>query len=416
MEYLRKLGIIALMKKRYIFPLLGIALMLIFLNSTYWNAPKNTFGISALEKERLRPPLDSNLQVFLDDYQQFIQQSIKQEEIPGLAIVIVKDSQVIWQEGLGLRSIDSKDSIDLHSVFRIASLSKGFAPILAGILIDEGKLDWDDKVIDYVPQLKLKDAQATRDLSIRHLLSHTTGLPRHTYSNLLNQSVPYDKILSMLKEVDVAHPVGTYYNYQNVAYSLIGDVVQKITGKSYQNLLLAKVLQPLEMTDASVTYEGITKEHNIAYPHTLRTNGYTRKEISKKYYSVAPAAGVNASISDMTNWLYLLLGKYPEIIQPNTLQEILSPQVEVCTCERNLRSWKPLKKAAYGLGWRILNYKGMEVIYHGGYVNGYRAEIAFDPKEKIGVAILSNAASRFMAKSIPTFFSKYLLAMHQDSL
>ena len=353
-------------------------------------------------------PIDSNLHSCILKFEDYIEHHLAEMPIPGVAIAIVKDSTIAYQKGFGLKTAGTKDSVDVNSVFRLASLSKGFAGILTGLLVQDGCLNWDDRVIDYVPDLKLKSRKHTRKLTIRHLLSHTSGLPRHTYSNLLNMNMDYEKIKKMLPEVELAHPIGTQYNYQNVIFSLIGDVILKATGKTYEQQLDERIFKPLNMWSSSASYAGIKAASNIAYPHTRRDSTPSALPLSKKYYSVAPAAGVNASVSDMANWLLFLLGNEPDIIQDSTLNTVFYPQADVHRGERGVRNWRGLDDAFYGMGWRILDYRSKRIAYHGGYVNGYRGEIALIPEEKIGIVFLSNGTSEVAYNCMPYFMNLYL--------
>ena len=353
-------------------------------------------------------PIDSSLQLCIHHFEHFIQHSMPQTPAPGIAVAIVKDSVIAYQKGFGLKTVGSTDSVDVNSVFRLASLSKGFAGVLTGLLVQDGCLDWDDRVVDYVPDLRLKSRKHTRQLTIRHLLNHTSGLPRHTYSNLLNHDVAFKDIKKMLRDVEIAHPIGTQYNYQNAVFSLIGEVIEKATGKTYEQQLQERIFEPLNMWSASASYADLVAAENLAHPHSREDSLAKKLPLSKRYYSVLPAAGVNASVSDMANWLLFLLGNEPALIRDSTLAEVFKPQVDVHRGERGIRNWRGLEDAFYGLGWRVLDYRGKRIIYHGGFVNGYRNEIAFIPEEKIGIVLLSNGPSKLAHHSMPHFFNLYL--------
>ncbi|MDX1941458.1 MAG: serine hydrolase domain-containing protein [Saprospiraceae bacterium] len=350
--------------------------------------------------------IEPKWQELSNNYEDWVNKAIAQEKVPGAAIAIVKDSTVVMLKGFGVKKMRTKDSVDVHTVFRLASLSKGFAPILTAQLIRDTMLDWDDKIIDHVSYFELRSKEYTDNITIRHVLSHTTGLPRHTYSNLLNAGLFYDDIFPKLKLVRPTHKIGTYYAYQNVLYSLIGDVVYSTTGKSYARLLGERIFTPTGMVDASATYDGILSSPNVAQPHNiLRGGGYQLIDISDNYYEVIPAAGVNASISDMACWLQVLMGNRPDIITSEELHQIFTPQIQVNLKE--MRNWPGLQKAWYALGWRILDFEDRMLVYHGGFVNGYRTEIAFDPRDKVGIVVLSNGVSNFIGDSVIKFFEMY---------
>lgn len=357
--------------------------------------------------------LDPQLQYVADRYETYVRGAMRAEEIPGAAVAIVKDSTIVMLKGFGVKSTITQDSVDEHTVFRLASLSKGFAPILTAQFVRDSCLNWDDKVISYLPYFALRNKEQTNEISLRHVLSHTTGLPRHAYSNLLNSGWYYEQIFPKLKEVKLFGKPGERYAYQNVMYSVIGDVLHAATGKSYTRLLNERIFTPAHMDDASASYHGMLSSSDMAQPHWYyKGQGYKPIDISRNYYEVIPAAGVNASVSDMAQWLEVLMGNRPNIITPDELSEVFKPEVWVNTHE--MRQWDGMYRAWYAMGWRILDFPNKRLIYHGGFVNGYRSEIAFDPKEKIGVVVLSNAMSNFIGQSVQVFFDIYEASKNKD--
>lgn len=351
---------------------------------------------------------DTAFRRIVEEYEAYVEEALAKENVPGAAVAIIKDGKIAYLRGFGLKETGTKDSVDVHTVFRLASLSKGFAPVLTGVLVEDDILEWDDQVIRYVPDFRLRDQKSTQALNLRHILSHTTGLPRHAYSNLLNDGLDYEQIVCKLKDVKLPYAVGKHHDYQNVAYSLIGDVIANSTGSSYNELLNERIFKPAGMKDASAGYNAIMASPNVALPHGVSRNGYFPMDISPRYYSASPAAGVNASIYDMAQWLRLLMGHHPEVIKKETLHEIFTPQVTMPLRESTLYQWRPLERAWYALGWRVMERSDSQrLIYHGGFVNGYRGEVAFSPEDQIGIVILSNAVSNFISESAPRFFDLY---------
>ncbi len=372
-------------------------------NNSLW---KNALLLLSKRSQPEAPGLPPAWQALAEQYENWVNEAMTVEKVPGAAVAIVKDTTVVLLRGFGVKQAGTTDSVDIHTVFRLASLSKGFAPVLAAQFVKDSTINWDQRIVDHVSYFALRTREHTEKTTIRHVLSHTTGLPRHTYSHLLNAGVSYDEIFPKLKLVKPTHPVGTYYAYQNVVYSLVGDVLRAATGRSYARLLNERIFTPAGMEDASATYEGIMRSPNVAKPHNImKGGGYQTMSILPNYYEVIPAAGVNASISDMQKWLQVLLGNRPDIITPEQLQEIFTPQIAVNLKE--MRDWPGLQKAWYALGWRILDFEDKMLVYHGGFVNGFRTEIAFDPREKVGIVVLSNGVSQFISNSVGKFFELY---------
>ncbi len=351
------------------------------------------------------------VQQLIEEYQAYINKAISAGQAPGAAVAIVKDTSIIYLKGFGVKESGTTDSIDVNSVFRLGSVSKCFAAVLTGTLVNDHVLQWDDKVIQYVPDFQLKSKSNTDSLRIRHVLSHTIGLPYHAFTNMVEEHLPLDTLLSHLKELDLNGPPGKVYSYQNVGYSLIEKVIESATGKSYEQALMDKLFQPLHMLHASASYAGIMSNPNVALPHFFTKHGWRTTRISDTYYNVAPAGGVNASISDMALWLRALLGTRPDVLNNETVDEMLTPQVKAISKNRNFWRWKRTKASYYAMGWRVLTFKNDTLDYHGGYVNGYRSEVALDRKNKMAVCVLVNAAGSLSDQSIPQFFtirSKYI--------
>ncbi len=364
--------------------------------------------INRMEEMGVSAITDTAFRRIVKEYEAYVEEALEKEGVPGAAVAIIKDGKIAYLRGFGLKKTGTKDSIDVHTVFRLASLSKGFAPVLTGLMVEDGNLNWDDQVIRYLPEFSLRDKRSTAALNLRHVLSHTTGLPRHAYSNLLNDGVDYEQIVGKLKGVKLPYAVGKHHDYQNVAYSLIGDVIAKSTGSTYNELLAKRIFVPAGMKDASTGYDAIMANANVAFPHGVDKNGYFPAEISPRYYSASPAAGVNASIYDMAQWLRLLMGHRSDIIKPATLHEIFTPHIQMPLRESTLYQWRPLERAWYALGWRVMERsEDQRLIYHGGFVNGYRGEVAFSLDDQVGIVILSNAVSNFISESAPRFFDLY---------
>ena len=349
----------------------------------------------------------ADFNTLVSSYDKFFSKEFKENNCPGAAVTIVKDSGIKWLKGYGVKEVGTQDSVDINTVFRIGSVSKGFAAVITGIMIQKNVLNWDDKVKTHLSGFSLKDSVNTNELTIRHIISHTTGLPKHTYTNLLDRNVPYDDIVKLLVDVPAISAPGEVYSYQNVVFSLIGNILQKLTGKCYNSLVVEEIFEPLEMHNSSIDFYNLINSDNLARPHVRINNAYKSKKNSEKYFSVSPASGINMSISDMSKWLAALLGNNPDVVDPEVLNEIFKPHIKTYIKYKYRKYWKDLGDLHYGLGWRVFNYRGKEIIYHGGYVNGYRAEVALCPKEAIGIAVLMNSSSKLAHKCIPQFFDIY---------
>jgi beta-lactamase class C len=371
--------------------------------------PKETKAtpVIAVKKVEHRKIVNASAEQFLIGYEKELSDLMEAANTPGAAVVIVKDSTIIFMKGFGVRASNKPEKVDVNTVFRIASVSKCFASTLTGILVEDKVLAWDDKVVKYLPEFCLKSPEHTNELSIRNVLSHTTGLPYHTFTNMVEEGIDINTLLYKLRDVNLCSKVGQTYSYQNVVYSVIGEVMRSATGKTYEALMQEKIFTPLHMDNASISYDAIMQNDNIAMPHRVHRGGASPVKITNTYYNVAPAGGVNASISDMGKWLMALMGEKQNVITDATLDDVYTPQVKARSKNRNYGRKNHIKDSYYALGWRVLHYPNDTIVYHGGFVNGYRSEVAIDRKDKIGICVLANAPGDFADNSIPMFFNMY---------
>ncbi len=331
---------------------------------------------------------------------------------PGAAIVLVKDSQIVFMQGYGLRSAGGRDSIDAHTVFRIGSLSKGFAGVLTGILVQDSLLSWDDPVQKHYPDFTLRDSNQAARVRLWHLLSHTSGLPYHAFTNLIEKGFRIPRIVvDYFPKAQVSGKEGEFHAYQNAALCVMEEVMLRKTGKTYPQLLAEKIFAPAGMKCASCDFESICREQNKALPQVATGwGGWHADSISPMYYNAAAAGGVNASIADMGQWLVTLLGYRPDIVSAATLDRVFQPVVKTDKERRIFPHWLRRDAASYALGWRVLDNQGETILYHGGYVNGYKSEIALDRREGIGICVLFNAHTEMSSACIPAFFEQWKAA------
>lgn len=354
------------------------------------------------------------IQKIIREFDTFLRDSLKTTGCVGAAACIFHHNEIVYTLTHGVKRAGTVDSVDRHTVFRLASVSKGFAGILAAILQEEGIIGMDDRIIEYLPGFRLKDSVNTHDLAIRHLLSHTSGLVPHAYDNLAEDGKTIKEIIPELAMVNIAGIPGQYYGYQNVMFSLIDTLAELKTNRGYGELVNRKIFRPLGMKDASTGYRGLIWNNNVAFPHDRINGEYQPRPLNTGYYNLLPAAGVNASIDDMEKWLAALLGFMPKKLDTAVISLISTPQVYTPLKRNYTRFWDPIEARYYSFGWRIFDYKGKRILYHGGYVRGYRAEIAFCPEENTGIAFLLNSPNRLASQVVPTFFNMYLEARSAD--
>jgi len=380
-----------------------------FLLSACYYAPGPLPAQNVVQTGIPKPKLPAYLEKFVEDYARYFEDSMELTQTPGAALVIVKDSQIIFIQGYGPRYVGGKDSINEHTVFRIGSLSKGFAGVLTGMMVQDKRFAWEDPVQAYYPGFSLHDRKQTGRIRLWHLLSHTTGLPYHAFTNLIEKDISVPEIVSeYFPKAPVSGKEGEFYAYQNVALCVIEEVMHHQTGKSYPQLLAEKIFVPAGMLHASCDFESIHHEVNKTFPHFATGAGTWRSDsISALYYNAAAAGGVNASIADMGQWLKMLLGNRPDMVADTTLDRVFQPVVKTDKERRIFPHWLRRDAASYALGWRVLEDEGDTILYHGGYVNGYKSEIALNRQEGIGICVLFNAHTPLSSACIPAFFEQW---------
>jgi beta-lactamase class C len=325
----------------------------------------------------------------------------------GAAMVITYKGELALLKCYGVKSAGGRDSINRNTIFRLASVSKTITGVLAGILSDEDIIGLDDKVVDYLPNFKLRDSINTYELSIRNILSHTSGLVPHAYDNLVEAQVPFSVIIDSLQRVNISGVPGKLYGYQNVVFSLYDTITKIRTASSFEQELKEKVFTPFGMTNASAGFEGFEENPNKAYPHARSRGSYKTLRLNDRYYNTKPAAGINASISDMGNFLLAFSTMDSSALKQDVAETVLHPQVISPLRWNYLRKWDRVDSKHYALGWRVFGYKGRTVAYHGGYVQGYRAEIALCQEEELGIAFLSNSPNGIESTIVPYFLNAF---------
>ena len=359
------------------------------------------------------PPL--RVKQTLADYQRWLNRLAQRDAVAGLATAVVIDGKVVYEGTVGYADAATKQPITPETVFRLASLSKAFAATIAGLLVDDGKLGWDTKLVDVLPYFKLKDMQAAGQATVGDILGQRLGLPRNTYDNMLEGDTSYEELVRKLDEVDMVCGVGRCYGYQNVAFSMIGDVVLARTGDFFYHQVDKRIFYPLGMATASYGRAALESSKSWARPHRATSRGWVPFEPNETYYRVAPAAGVNASLRDMEKWLIAQMGGRQDVLSTSLLDMLHAPGVATPS-ELHATAWRSgrLSSAYYALGWRVYEYGGETLIYHAGAVAGYRTMIGFFPKYRAGVVTLWNSTGPTPSGLMPMVFDDLLGLPHVD--
>jgi beta-lactamase class C len=382
-------------------------------------APKSAataiaIAASSVQAPRTRLP---DISASARQMERLAEQIVAQKNLPGLAMAIVQDGRVVSMRGYGRTGGPGYSPVGTDTVFRLASLSKGFAATLSAELVAEGAMTWDSPIVNQLPAFKLRDYASASKVTVRDVLSHRVGLTRNTYDRDLESNLPYPLLAEKLASAPLACTPGDCYAYQNIAFSLIGDLVFASTGDFYSHQVEKKIFHPLGMYSSTYGRDALENSTSWARPHVRGKGGWVPVRPKESYYRVPPAAGVNSSIHDMAQWLVAQTGHRPEVLTLPMLDSIHAPQVST-PGEMRGSPWRRerVRGAWYAMGWRVFDYMGHTMVFHGGAVQGYRGLIAFLPREDVGIVVLWNSESAAPSGLLPSFMDRALGIPTQDWL
>jgi CubicO group peptidase (beta-lactamase class C family) len=354
--------------------------------------------VSGPEARAAAPAAADTSTTALSSLDSFIESAMKDWRVPGLGLAVVRDGEVVLARGYGVRALGKTDAVDGDTIFAIGSSSKAFTAACVGLLVDQKKVDWDDPVTKHLPWFQLHDAYATRDLTVRDLLTHRSGLAR---ADQLWYGSGYERteILHRFREVEPSWGFRARFGYQNIMFLAAGELYAAVAGESWDDCVAKRFFAPLHMARSTTSVDPLPKIENVATPH----EDIEGTVVSVPWHdldNVAPAGSINSSAREMAEWLKLQLGAGPEILSDATLAETHTPQMVV----RKEGSWANYFPAStlitYGLGWFVDDYRGEIVVEHGGSIDGMRALVSMIPEKKIGLVALTNRGGQLLPEVV----------------
>lgn len=345
-----------------------------------------------------------------DALKAYFDKAIATGEIVGAGVSIVRGDSIVLAEGFGAKNSVDHSPVDGQTIFRLGSLSKGFAGVLAARLTAEGQLHFEDKVKDYIPGFQLGDRENTEKITLSHILSHTSGAPYHSYTNLVEAGLSLTEIAGRFGDVTPVAAPGTQYSYQNALFALSGEMIRTVTGQNISQLLTNLFFRPLGMNSTVMDFESLSQAENVALPHVKWHKGWKPKKLNHSYYNAIAAGGVNASSADMAKWMRFLLGHNPEVMGRAALENAFQPVVEIKGRAKYYHRWPGHQASYYGYGWRIHKFvegdsdREITMWHHGGSVNNFRNEIALYPEADLGICVLLNSNSNLAKRVIPDLY------------
>lgn len=323
----------------------------------------------------------------------YVEAAMAAWEIPGLAIGVVKDGEVTMLRGFGVRRLGHPERVDEHTLFASASTTKAFTTVALAMLVDEGRLRWDDLVIDHLPRLRLHDPYVTRELTIRDIVSHRSGLAAADGLWYGSANMP-GEILARLRHQEPFASFRARYAYNNNMYAVAGLVIEAVSGMSWSEFVRARMLEPLGMQRTLTTIRGLEDSPNHAKPH-VELDGELRTVAHRDLDNIAPAGSMNSSAADMVRWLMFHLDSARvggvRLLSDTSHAEMFTPQTLIPAS-----SYYPAARlaganfTAYGLGWFLQDYRGHKLAMHTGSIDGMNALVALVPAERLGLVVLIN--------------------------
>lgn len=335
-------------------------------------------------------------------------------EIPGIAVALVKDGKTIYAKGFGVLEEGKKDKVDENTIFGIASNTKAFTAAALAVLVDQGKINWNDKVQDYIPWFQLYDPYVSANMTIRDLLSHRSGLK--TFSGDLiwyasNHS--REEIIRRARYLEPAYGFREKFGYSNIMFLTAGQIVEYLTDTTWDNFVTYHFLQPLGMERTGTSISSFSEQKNIAKPHNLVKD----KNVVIPFVNwdnIAPAGGINSSVKEMSEWMKMQLNR-GELNGKRYFSEKVSydmwQSVTPFAVSKGSESIHPsMHWRSYGLGWNLMEYQGQKVANHSGGLDGMISRVALVPEENFGLVILTNningLSSYLMYEILDRYFGK----------
>ncbi len=325
-----------------------------------------------------------------------IKASMARFDVPGMAVAIVENDKVIFAKGFGVTNLDTNKKVNKDTLFGIASNTKAFTTAALAKLVDEGKLSWDDRVIDHLPEFRLYDSYVTREMRIRDLLSHRSGLGLGQGDLMIWPSTDksVDEILAGLQYLKPASSFRSKYAYNNLMFVTAGEVVARVSGMSWNDYIEKNILQPLHMDNSRAGFSRIPKSNkNWATGH-IPMDGTLHPFFVNYLEDFRGAGAIASSVSDMSQWLRTQLagGKMPsgeQLFSEKQQAQMWHPHITSMASKSAFESYHQQFRG-YGLGWSIEDYHGFKKLGHGGGILGMVSQVTLLPEKKLGIVILSN--------------------------
>jgi CubicO group peptidase (beta-lactamase class C family) len=328
----------------------------------------------------------------LDGFDAYMAKTLKDWNAPGVGVGVVVNDKLVFAKGYGYRDYEKKLPFTAATMSPIASNTKLFTAIAAGMLVEEGKLTWDKPVRESVPGIRFYNDQLNNTVTLRDMLSHRTGITRHDtiwYKSDFTRKQLFEKLVYL----EPQEPMRQTFLYNNLMFAAVGYLIELQSGKTWEQFVRERILGPLHMNSTSYSISGMLKLPEFGVGFTERRDSFELYKIP--YYEdisgVAPCGAIVSNIEDMSHWLIALMnqGKYEgkQVLPPEVLQATLEPAIALPNTALETRGWSEILNAAYGMGRQTASYRGHLITFHGGDLPGFHTQVSFMPQDHIGVIV-----------------------------
>jgi len=347
-------------------------------------------------------------QVALKDLDSIVTRGLEGLTVPGAAIAVVRNGQVVLAKGYGYRDLEKKTPVTADTLMAIGSSSKAFTTFTLAVLADQGKFEWDTPLRRYIPWFKLYDPAASERLTPRDLVTHRSGLPRHDLLWYNNQQINREELVRRLAFLEPTADLRTRFQYNNLMFLTAGYLAEVLTGKSWEEAVRANVFEPLGMKRSNFSVAESQKDGDFAWPYREKEKKSERIPF-RDINIIGPAGSINSSAREMSRWLLVHLngGKIDgqPVIQPQTLGDLHNLHMPMGSTPVD----PMILPVGYGMGWMIDVYRGYRRIHHGGNIDGFSALVSFIPQEGIGIVVLTNANATALTELLVRHIADLLL-------
>ncbi|HEY6347803.1 MAG TPA: serine hydrolase [Candidatus Angelobacter sp.] len=331
----------------------------------------------------------------LSGFDDFVAQAMKDWKVPGVGVAIVQGDKVILLKGYGYRDVEKKLPVTANTLFSIGSITKSFTVSTLGMEMDEGKVDWDKPVREYLPGFRMFEPTVTEQLTIRDMVTHRSGLPRHDlvwYTSDFSR----EDLIRRLQYLELSKPLRYTFQYNNLMFMTAGYIAGKLDGVIWEDAIRKRILTPLGMNGTTYSYKDSQNSTDFAFGY--RKGRDLKAEVKRIPFdaqcpdrcAMGPAGEINSSANDMSRYLlfHMNLGKFEgkQLLSADNASQMQTPQMVI----QGQPDYKELSEGSYGMGFFIAGYRGHKQVEHGGNIDGFSAELAFLPNERIGVVVLTN--------------------------